>query len=194
MLISIKPIVFDLDDFSEEIMTDDLWHFLLELKRIYPKFKVTMFTVPLLCSEGWLKWVKKEYDWIEMHYHGSNHIDRDEWFDKTEIEFPYGDFFYRGFKAPWWRMNQKTADVLNEKGFLISASKNYFDVNGDRVYRFNLGQERIGGIWYENSKFHSFHSHVQEQRTKVGLPDVFNKAINSFYNKSEFLFISELNL
>jgi hypothetical protein len=151
-----------------------------------------MFTIPSKCSEEWILGVQEKYEWIEMHYHGSNHKDRDEWFDKTEIEFPYANLFYAGFKAPWWRMNQKTADVLNEKGFLISIMKGCFDVNGDRIYSFNIGKERIVNVWYENTKFHSFHSHVQKQKAKDGLPDIFDRVMNAFAKESEFMFVGEV--
>ena len=173
-------------------MNPQLWNKLFYLKDHYPHLKITMFTIPLRCSEQWLAMIQEKYDWIEMHYHGSNHRDRKEWFNKTEVEFPYERYFYRGFKSPWWMMDQITANVLNKKGFLISAMKGYYDVNADRIYHFNLGQEKMRSVWYENSEFHTFHSHVQEQKNKDGLPDIFEAAMSAFPRKSKFLFISEV--
>lgn len=192
-----KPIIFNLDDFSEQIMTPSLWKNIHELKRIIPDLKITMFTVPLLCSEDWLKNIKKNYKWIEMHYHGSNHIDRNEWFKKTEINLPFEDkdYFYKGFKAPWWRMDQQTANVLDNKGFLISACAMNFDVTGRKVYRFNIGTEIMYNTAYENSNFNSLHSHVQHQGGNDGLPDAFDKIANILYKwnkKNHFIFVSEL--
>lgn len=73
MLKTKLPMIVDLDDFCEEIMTPELWGYVLELKKAQPELKITMFTIPLKCSEKWLQWVKKEYSWLELHYHGSDH-------------------------------------------------------------------------------------------------------------------------
>lgn len=191
-----KPVVFDLDDFCEHYMLADSWKLLLELKLIYPKLKVTMFTIPLLCDENWLNMVAHKYPWIEMHYHGSSHEDPDEWLGKTEIEMPYPKFFYRGFKAPWWRMDQTTATALDQAGFIISACRGWFDIQASRVYRYNEGCQRVKGIWYENKGYHSVHSHVQHQKTHDGMPDtgVFETITNAFYKNYKFLFVSEITI
>mgnify|MGYP001213016571 CR=1 FL=1 len=189
-----KPVVFNLDDFCEEIMTAESWKILLELKRRYHKLKITMFTIPFLCTEEWLRMVKKTYPWIEMHYHGSNHSDRDEWLARTEWDAPYSSYFFRGFKAPWWRLGQPSADMLDKKGFVISACRGYFDVNASRVYHFNIGNKHIHKVWYEREAFHSVHSHVQHQKTYDGLPDgdLLDQLLSAFPKNSRFLFISEL--
>jgi hypothetical protein len=187
-----KPVVFNLDDFYEVIMNEGLWDNILALKHVYPKFKVTMFTCPLLCSEHWLQMIKAQYPWIEMHYHGTRHADPNEWYNRETINLPYGQYFFKGFKAPWYRMDQKTADLLMRQGYLISTGNG--DICGRNVYRFNIGIERIPDVWYENDHYHCFNSHVQHQDTLDGLPDILSKAVQAFDPDSDFLFISEVDL
>lgn len=186
------PIIFNLDDFSEEIMTSDLWKNILELKKTKPKLKITMFTTPLLCSEKWLNMIKTNYQWMELHYHGSDHKNPDEWFEKLTFDFPFGEYFYKGFKAPWWRMDQKTANVFNMKKFTLSTMNNHFDVQGEKVYRFNLGKELIHNVAYQNKQYVSLNSHVQPQKGKDGLPDIFDQIVKLIEKHNKFLFISEL--
>jgi hypothetical protein len=188
------PVIFDLDDFCEEIMTSELWELVLELKKKCPAFKVTMFTIPDRCSEGWLKDVRQKYDWIEMHYHGSKHVDRDEWLGKSKIEMPYSDrgIFYRGFKAPWWRMDQRTADLFDSQGYVLSCrSRGRFDVRAKKVYRFDTGLEVIPNVAYQGEGLH-IHSHVQSQKQADGMPDIFEQIASLLRPSDQFLFISEL--
>jgi len=185
-----KPIIFNLDDFSEEMMTQELWKNILEFKKLYQNFKVTMFTVPLLCSRSWLETIQK-LDWIQMHYHGSDHKDKNEWFNKTEINLPFPDLFYKGFKAPWWRMDQKTANFFISREFVISTSRHSPPIIGPKIYQFDKGLEIIPNVWYEN-RFTTIHSHVQHQKGNDGLPDILDKLINKFNRNRPFLFISDL--
>lgn len=187
-----KPVIFDLDDFCEELMTAERWSFLFELKRAVPELRVTMFTIPGKCSTGWLENIAKNYDWIEMQYHGSQHEDRDEWFGREDFNFPHPDLFARGFKAPWWRMDQVTANALDREGYIISACKGYFDVSGSRVYRFNEGIRRIPTVWFESADYHSVHSHIQEQKAGDGLPQIFDQVLSALVFAKRFLFVSEL--
>ena len=188
----LKPVVFDLDDFCEEIMNPKLWNRIFRLKYKCPNLKITMFTVPLKCSEKWLSEVKDKYPWIEMHYHGLSHEDKNEWFGKTNLELPYSEYFFKGFKAPWWRMDQKTADWFNERDYVISGMKGCFQVAGPKLYFFNEGQRLLTENVAYLSSYRTIHSHVQHQKLGDGLPDIFEK-INALLNKDdEFLFISEL--
>lgn len=184
--------VVDLDDFSEELMTQERWGLLLELKRRHPSLKTTMYTIPLQCSRSWLLWVKKTYPWMELCYHGSDHKDPDEWFNKTEIVFPYEDLFLKCFKAPYWRMDQITANTLDSMGFTICARENFFDVQGKKVYRYNIGKEIYRNVCYDLGDLRKINSHVQEQRkSKDGLPDIF-ESISKLIDGKYFLFVSEL--
>jgi hypothetical protein len=183
-------IIFSLDDFSEEKMTKTRWKYILNLKNRFPELKITMYTVPLLCSEDWLKWIKNTYPWIELHYHGSDHKNKDEWLGKTFFSPSCPDVFFRGFKAPWYRMNQKTANWFNDNNYIISSKKNKFDIHAKKVYRFNDGKEILKNICYDCGKNRSINSHVQSI-FNIGLPDVFDKIIK-LINSKNFLFVSQL--
>jgi hypothetical protein len=134
--------------------------------------------------------VKEKYAWLELHYHGTDHKDRNEWFNKKFFDLPYEKYFFRGFKAPWWRMDQQTANLFSISGYTLSVKKNYFNVKGRSVYIFDEGRCIIPDVAYENKNFIGVHSHVQEQKNKDGLPDMFDKIINLLDN-DRFLFISE---
>jgi len=186
-----KPVVFNLDDFCESIMTAELWAYVFRLKDKCPSLKITMFTVPYLCSRKWLRRVKKHYPWIEMHYHGSWHQDRNEWFGRTTVRLPYAEYFFKGFKAPWWRMDQVTADWFNARGYVVSSKRGRFCVSGPKVYLFDTGRRLMKGVAYESS-YRSIHSHVQRQRDRKGLPDIFDEISSLLRDDDEFLFVSEL--
>ena len=183
----VKPVVFNLDDFCEEIMKPRFWKLIFRLKDRYPNFKVTMFTIPLRCSEEWLAMVQT-YPW-------SDHRDRHEWMGKTDIDLPFQPYFYKGFKAPWWRMSQETADAFNREGYLLSTCRGYHDVTGPRVYRFNEGHPHIPMVWYERDDYYTVHSHVQPmKKSKDGLPDgtIHSRLMKAFPKNTPFLFISEV--
>lgn len=186
-----RSVVFDLDDFCEEIMTKELWDNLFLLKNTYPNLKITMFTIPMLCSKRWLQYVRSSHPWLELHYHGSDHQNRQEWFDKTDFNFPYPDYFVKGFKAPWWKMNQITADAMNKQQFILSTRLGRYNIQADRTYRFNDGSEVFPDVWYR-AQYEMFHSHVQPQKTHDGLPDILDLTLKAFPRRSRFLFVSEI--
>ena len=64
-----KKVVVDFDDFYE---TSGGLNELYKLKDCYPNFKVTMFTIPLKCSDTWWKEMDK-IDWIQHAIHGTSH-------------------------------------------------------------------------------------------------------------------------
>lgn len=195
LLYQTKPIVLDLDDFCEEIMTNELWGLIHLLKKQYPKLKITMFTIPLLCSEAWLTMVQTQYPWIEMHYHGSDHKNPTEWLEiSNSLNLPHPQYFHKGFKAPWWRLGQTTAELLRNEGYLISSRLGQRDIEG-RAYRFNVGTQHMRDVWYENDLHHAVHSHVQHQKLKDGLPDgnVLDSLCGAFPKNSDFWFVSELS-
>jgi len=132
---------------------------------------------------------------MELHYHGSYHRDRDEWmhkFDESQVVLENSDLFFRGFKAPWYMMEQRAADYFNEKGFLVSARQGRYDVCLQRSYRFNEGREVFGDICYENGVYRSVNSHVQPMKQKLGLPDIFDSIVALTKGNYRFLYVSEL--
>lgn len=193
----LKPVVLDLDDFSEEIMYDHLWDLLFRVRSVYPRFKATMFTIPLQCSRQWLEMVHESYDWIEMHHHGTNHDDRDRFMRRRVEVLPEvaDGLLYKGFKAPWWRMTQEVADQLTAAGIDVMSVNRDFPCRGSATYQYDAGEEIRRGTLYEHERFHSWHGHVQSQPHGAppnGLPNIFDMLVTQFPRGTEFLTVGEL--
>jgi len=195
-------LIIDLDDFSEEHMGDKEWKDLLFLKSKYPDLKVNMFTIPARCSWNWLQHIKDNYDWIEMYYHGITHSREESFTEEIDPLFPgviLDQFFQRGFKAPWWKMNQDHADILNNLGF-ITATNRKNTLIGDRIYQYDKGSELLSDRFY--SYFpgigqYSWHGHVQSQKycnqsTPNGIGDVLDLFQKHIPKTTMFDFVSDV--
>src|SRR3990167_3051761 len=82
-------------------------NYLFYWKSIYPKFKISLFTIPGKTSKGMVDLLSKHSDWIELLIHGFNHSSNFECFDwdydKTKELMNYVDERYKScFKAPGW--------------------------------------------------------------------------------------------
>lgn len=140
------PVVLDVDDFGFLMPGyDDL----LRLKRSFPNFKITAFTIPLpreflvpenakhFSTEKYRKWaelVNKE-DWIEVAIHGFAHTAQE-----MEIDYPRAielltateNFFAQTglkyvkiFKAPYWQYSFDALVALRDKGYTIAIDRNH---------------------------------------------------------------------
>lgn len=203
-----QRVFVDLDDFCEEYMTEREWNLLHELRRIYPDFKVTMFTIPAKSSPQWLRWVKKQYPWIEMAIHGTYHENQDEWIVSgkkakemlDKILWIYNDeVFCRGFKAPWWKISYDMYNVLRKNGFWVALNKTNKFIKGEPqlTYIYDCGDEVLPDIHYRNSFFDTWHGHVQSQKefgAKIpnGLEDIFDLISKTWHHQARFSFVSEL--
>lgn len=114
-----KTAIVEADDFQDRYDRSGL-NFLFYWKSRYPKFKITLFTIPEKTSSELLKLVHRNADWIEVVVHGFNHESNFEcygWdYEKTKtlmnrtarmgIIFPdiHPDFrIYKNiFKSPGW--------------------------------------------------------------------------------------------
>lgn len=198
-----QKVYLDLDDFCEEYMKEVNWQLLHELRRIYPDFKVTMFTIPGKSSLQWLKWVKKEYPWIEMAVHGTTHEDQSEWLVSGEkamqkLILVYNrDVFCKGFKAPWWKISKDAYNALRNAGFWVATNKtNKFAKTKDPLnYKYDAADEMLPDIHYGHPFFDTWHGHVQSLRQYTskpnGLPDVFDTIKGAWDGQAKFGFISE---
>ena len=124
----------DLHDFSV-VNNRLLW--LLTLKKQFPNFKVSLFTVPVDSPADWgpytirqtfLEELKKNLDWIQIIPHGLTH-DKSECKSKSvpafkkmlediDKEFKKDGLPYeKGFCAPHWRWSKGVVEVLDELGW-----------------------------------------------------------------------------
>ena len=102
-----KIAIVEADDFQDRWDRNGL-NFLFAWKAKYPKFKITLYTIPNRISD----WLLKELflqDWIEFAVHGWDHESNFEcygWdYERTKMFMDRvikRDYFTRNFKAPGW--------------------------------------------------------------------------------------------
>jgi hypothetical protein len=151
--------VVDLDDQCDAW---DALPYLLAIKEKFPKFKVTLFTIPGECSRPHLLKLK-QYDWIELALHGWIHRINDEhsplemkdWGGTLThsylhmIEGWYSGIFAKGLKAPGWQISDDTYRVLIDREYWI-MDQHYNDdrrPTGMRVYHLNEPGNIHGHTW-----------------------------------------------
>ena len=112
----------DSDDFCEKNSQAEL---LEEIHRKNPAFKITLFTIPLLCSPQFIReWQKK--DWVELVPHGLLHPDPREcqhWSYEKSVEYLQLMNFtglVKGFKAPGWQISDGMYQALREMGYWVA--------------------------------------------------------------------------
>lgn len=134
--------ILDLDDFHEG---NTQWHLLAGLRALFPKFKVTLFTIPGRCTLSFVRTVQ-EIPWIQLVPHG--------WMHRTSTECAYweaGDMHTcldnaeavglttKGFKAPGWQISDACYRVLQERGYWVAdqAYNNHRRPRGLGTYILN---------------------------------------------------------
>lgn len=140
------PVVMDVDDFGFLMPGfDDL----LALKKSFPDFKITCFTIPLpkefyqeqnakqFSIEKYKKWatIVNEMDWIEVAVHGFSHV-------HNEMEVSYekatdtlkamenlfaqmGLKYSKIFKAPYWQYSYDALVALRDRGYTVAIDRNH---------------------------------------------------------------------
>ena len=113
-----KTAIVEADDFYDSPMRNGL-NFLFHWKTKYPKFKITLFTIPDRTSNEMIQLLSNHTDWIELAVHGWDHESNFEcysWdYDKTKtlmekvekVEWCPRDCtnmsaYSKIFKAPGW--------------------------------------------------------------------------------------------
>lgn len=159
-----------------------LW--LLTLKDKFPKFKVSLFTVPVDEKNDWgsstirgeyLKEIKKNLSWMQIIPHGLDH-------DKSEMQY-CRDFesvmvnikrafetdglpYEKGFCAPHWRWSQEVVDGLNEAGWWGAVDPRQPDmIKPKKFYRYS---HTIDNIDYSQELL-KLHGHIYGTKNDLGL-------------------------
>lgn len=120
--------IVESDDTEDHYERNGL-NFLFYWKAKYPKFKITLFTIPNKTSSGMLELLKRNGDWIELAVHGFNHSSNFEcydWdYDKTKelMELPIRRGYARNFKAPGWTITPDLCGYPADENQLISKDK-----------------------------------------------------------------------
>lgn len=191
-----KPLIFNLDDFCEEYMTQEKWNCLFEFNRIAPELKITMFTIPLRSSRKWLSFVKEKYgEWIRMALHGTDHKEFDTYFEDYDAQAAMNlfnpAFYVKGFKAPGWRMARPAYDYFRKYGFWVATNKtnNFVKPDDNLNFKYDEGEEIIKDMLYETADSFRLHGHITEAPN--GISQVFDKFCTILSKHHAYKFIGE---
>lgn len=133
-------------DLHDATISNNGIHLLKQVKEHYPKFKVSLFFVPVdkttevvaqarMMKEENIQKIKDNLDWIELLPHGLAHFPRefekcDRWTMKMTLQAideaftSYGLPYKKVFCAPYWLWNQDVVDVLDEEGWAGASDRN----------------------------------------------------------------------
>lgn len=112
--------------------TEDHWernglNFLFYWKAKYPKFKISLFTIPNKTSREMIKLLEPHKDWIELVVHGYSHSSNFECFDwdydKTKELMSPLTSYKKIFKAPGWTITPDLCGYQAREDQLISKDK-----------------------------------------------------------------------
>jgi hypothetical protein len=133
-------------DLHDATISNNGIYLLKQIKEHYPKFKVSLFFVPVdkisetiaqarMQKAANIQLIKDNLDWIELLPHGLMHIPREfENCDRHTMKMvfqsideaftSYGLPYKKIFCAPYWLWNQDVVDVLDENGWAGASDRN----------------------------------------------------------------------
>ncbi len=177
-------ICLDLHDWSLSHNRLDL---IFELKRRFPNFKVSLFTIPndiksdygsYLIKEEIVNRVRENLDWIQLIPHGLNHNGREmarcdyptfkdqiipaieEAFGKNKLRFE------KGFCAPHWKWSEGVVQALDWLGWWGAIDKRQPNMlSTKRFYRYSHCIDEEFPLDTETLKLHG---HVYGTRNDLG--------------------------
>lgn len=123
-----KMAIVEADDFQNRYDRNGL-NFLFHWKVLYPKFKITLFTIPDRTSPELLELINRNSDWIELAIHGFNH----------ESNFECYGWSYEKTKALMERVLKNPAykRIFKAPGWTITHGLNGYPVNAENVGESN---------------------------------------------------------
>lgn len=214
-----KLAIVESDDFQDKYDRNGL-EMLFYWKAKYPKFKITLFTIPNKTSEGMRDLMERNKDWIELAWHGWDHDSNYEcweWdYDKTialgnrldkmesvDIEHYGGKSYKKIFKAPGWMITDKYSGynaseelpIAKDPQCVYNALKDMDFVVMDRHYNKPARPEGMKCICVDCNP-DIVHMHTWDMVTgdlagKNGFRQVEELHGTPWDNETEFKFISE---
>lgn len=187
---------------------------ILRLKKIYPDFKITCFTIPFpkefFVPENqkhfkvakYKEWAKiiNSYDWMEIGVHGFSHTayEMDKGYDDIittidafenlfeEIGLKYSKLFV----APYWQYSYDAFVALRDRGYAIGLDKNYPrpTPKGTKKFLYNWSFEEK--FLTANEKVIG-HGHTTSRGVNNGLENCYQNMLNLIPPDAEFNFISD---
>ena len=202
-----KTIILDFDDFS---LNNNQLYYLDQLKRVFPKLKVSMFYIPFDVAyfmnmkdfqlKEVVQMVKDRLDWIELIPHGLTHkeaefmnIKGDDYetiFKAIDHAFEtYGLPYVKGFKAPQWLYKENLVEFLDKKGWWIATDRNQPDLpKTKKYYEYNYSIDEP--FWEAKEKILKLHGHISEPSPNNLVDNIGN--LMKIPENSDFKFISEV--
>jgi len=122
-----RPLVIaEADDFMNQANRNGL-DYLFYWKAKYPKFKITLFTIPDKTTLEFLNLINFPNDWIELAIHGFTHDSNFECWEWDEVTakalmkrvIDTGKYV-KIFKAPGWMITDKTAGYVASEHLPVS--------------------------------------------------------------------------
>ena len=110
-----KQVIFESDDWQDRWDRNGM-NFLFYWKSKYPKFKVTLFTIPDRTSKVMLDLIFQHREWVQLAVHGFNHESNFECYswtyektkalmervEKQKDEYYMKSYYKKIFKSPGW--------------------------------------------------------------------------------------------
>jgi len=213
-------IFVELDDFCD-VYADSFRRLLMDILRVYPGFKATLFAVPGLTKKNVLRSFWEEYPCLRFAVHGTRHQNSEEWMcgypqalrmvkefgrAREDGSSKFLPLFRAGFKAPWLRLSPEAAQALWEYGYWIAGGCKEGKLSGGPVFNYQAGKEIVKGILYERDDAFVWHGHVQAPGIRPpwadcnpalesgsgGIAEILGMFLNRFDKDSEFGYIEEL--
>ena len=122
-----KMVIVESDD-TEDHWTRNGFNFLFYWKSKYPKFKISLFTIPNKTSREMLELLEKHSDWIEFLVHGFTHSSNFECFDWDYDETKFlmesiSPQYKKIFKAAGWTITPDLCGYPAREDQLIYKDK-----------------------------------------------------------------------
>lgn len=202
------PVVMDVDDFGFLLPGyDDL----LALKKSYPDFKITAFTIPLpnefygqnskhFSLDKYKQWaaIVNEQEWLEVAIHGFSHVHHEmettyqkacDALKATENLFEkIGLKYAKIFKAPYWQYSWDALVALRDMGYIIAIDRNHQRLvpDGSKTYVYNWSfEEQLPGVPVIKG-----HGHFTG-RNANNIRDTLPNILHNLPTQARFMTISE---
>lgn len=179
-----RPALMDFDDYCDA--TAAKLDYLYRLKEKMPGLKVTLFAIPMKCSDTTILRVK-QHDWITLGMHGWRHTLSECWswtseeaVAKMQLAANMG-IDGRVFRAPGWVIDAQTYYAAADLGWVVADHKDY-RVTGSKARTYTYNEPMAAPKWTR------VHGH---------LPNVCDNGIEEAFDSfllpaaSEFMFIEE---
>lgn len=124
-----RKLAFAESDDTEDHYSRNGFNFLWYWKSKFPRFKITLFTIPNKLSPEMMELLKRNTDWIEVAVHGFTHSSNFECYDwdydkTTELMKPLpGRGFTPNFKAPGWTITPDLCGYPSGENQAITKDK-----------------------------------------------------------------------